>query len=149
VRGVFEFDPNLHPRDAHGHFADKLKGLKIGHETHLPDGILVKAVPSRSGGRSTRRFQVKQPPGDMHAALSNMMHNVDIAASTHPSAEQAARNALDRSARSNHPGSIGGTERYRSYDHFVREGDLGPEAKQPRAQPTGKPHPRKRHLRVA
>lgn len=120
-RGVVDFNPDLHPRDAHGEFAKVLQGLKVGHEAHLPDGTRVQAVKSGAGsGRTQRKFKVHAPSEDLHAALNNLVAGHSIASSTHKDAESAAINALDRSAHSATPSSVGGRKRYTSFEDYRR-----------------------------
>jgi hypothetical protein len=122
--GEKTFNPDDHPRDAHGEFTKALSKLHVGHGLALPDGTMVHATARKNKGRTERRFKVSQPPGDVHAALSNLTHGVEISSTTHRTAEQAARNALDRTARSGSPASLGGQTRFKDYGDYKRKTNL-------------------------
>lgn len=87
---IFKWDPNEHPRDLLGKFAEKLEGMQDGGKVMLPDGMTV----TKKGGR----------------------YRVGIGDMTTPSSfkkpESAAAKALDYSAASKHPDSLGGDISY-------------------------------------
>lgn len=118
------FDPGKHPRDWHGRWVDTVKGLRTGQSAQLPDGTTVTAYASKNKGRTTRRFRVQQAAGDMHEALRNLRAGVSTASVSKTSAEQAAMEALHRSARSANPASIGGAERFQDFHDFKRRKGL-------------------------
>lgn len=86
---TIKFDPNLHPRDRRGKFVDVLNKLGEGEKVEFPDGTRVT--------RKKAGFAVEgnDQPG------VNVKH-----------AKSAATDALNRSARSKHPDSLGGDQSF-------------------------------------
>lgn len=117
-----KWDPNEHPRNPLGRFTEILRGMKSGQSVDLPDGHRVEAHVSKRAGRSERRFKVHAPAGDMGEAIQNLVAGRSIQSKTHRLAENAARDALDRSAQSAHPNSLGGKKRYKDLADFERKG---------------------------
>ena len=103
------FTPNM-DRQAPAVLAAGLHDAAPGTETHLPDGTHIQ--------KHTNGFSVHNRNG---RELS--FHRGD----THEHAKNAARIALDMSARSHHEDSIGGSTHYNSYEHAALKhaGDTG------------------------
>jgi peptidoglycan hydrolase-like protein with peptidoglycan-binding domain len=91
--GFRGWDPKLHPRDLEGKFRQKVGGLNVGQTATLPGGGFVKKV---AGG-----FEFSDRSGK-RIKTSNF--------------GQAVKGALDRSASSTHPQSVGGRKRYEGID---------------------------------
>lgn len=100
---TFVWDPLLHPRTSHGKFAAKLGGLSPGNGVHLDAATQVSR--DKSGGfRVVRSGKIVK--------FSN--------------ASDAARHALDKSAKSTAPDSVGGPTSHADYNAFLHaHGALG------------------------
>lgn len=116
------FDPRLHPRDAHGQFTDVLSRLTppsaAGATTvTFPDGTRVKRDADGTlrvvrSGKITRGFRTER---------------------------EAAKDALDRSARGKQPDSLGGEKSYPSFEAAAKELELGTVGKVPDLNPKQDP----------
>lgn len=82
--GSVQFDPHQHPRDAHGQFIKVLEQLNINQMVEMPDGITIT--------RRAQDYKAVLPTGGIRVGQK----------------ETAATFALDESAKSLHPESIGG-----------------------------------------
>ncbi len=82
--GIINFDPAEHPRDLKGQFRKTIGGLSVGESAKLPDGTTVRSL---DGG-----YKI----GDTKVT----------------SAREAADTALNRSAKSDDPRSVGGAKKY-------------------------------------
>jgi hypothetical protein len=110
-----DFDPLKHPRNTRGEFSEILGGLAKGSAVHLPGGIAVE--------------KVKVAGQDMHRVVTpgHVSH--------HDSPEKAADHALELSARSTHPDSLGGARSHKDLPSALKTN----RAKARRAAATGKP----------
>lgn len=118
LREDSEFD-RLHPRDLLGRFAKKLAGLGPGEDATLPDGTRVLRSP------------VREPKYYVHGATGAPPTSTD-------SPEKAARRAMDISAQTSDPKSVGGEKTYASHLDAIRAADGAKgdgETKQPAAKP--------------
>lgn len=106
-------------RDSHGRFAHHIAGLSHFHgdELRLPDGTRVKADLDGS-------YRVVRSGKIVRGFLSP---------------HDAARDALDRSARAKHPRAVGGMRSFRTFQHFLDAGAPAPE-------PEPEPEPVRRKL---
>lgn len=94
------------PGKLHTEMTKAVRGLGVGQQTKLPDGAGVKAIRGRSSQLASRRVFVA-------------MGHSQTDTSTHKEAGPAAKAALDYSARSSHPDSVGGKRRYPDLESFV------------------------------
>lgn len=101
---AIKFDPHLHPRDRRGKFRDVLGKLESGQSAELPDGTKVT--------KHDKGFDVEGGGSKVTVA----------------GAHSAATEALNRSAKSTDPGSLGGATSYKSLRHFEgSQGEAPPE----------------------
>lgn len=111
---LVHFDPVKHPRDRLGQFRKALRKLKIGDEMRLPGGISIKRRDE---------FHLR-----IHAPNAKTL-NKPIDVKTYET-EKAARKALDRSANTPHPKTLGGADTASVYA-AVREEELAARARDP------------------
>lgn len=92
--GVIMFDPKLHPRDLKGRFQNALGGLADGQSLQMPDGTKVT--------RKGTGFDVHPTRGASRNARN---------------AGEATTDALNKSASSKHPDSVGGGKSFKNLDN--------------------------------
>lgn len=103
--GPIQFKPGEHPRDLRGRFKDTLAKLKVGQKVELPDGIGIQR-------------RQNDPANVKHGGVKSLLY---VSTSGNQSTwsptigpDDAAMVALARSARSDHPQSLGGTKSFLS-----------------------------------
>lgn len=96
------FDPRKHPKDRHGQFARLVGDLNHGDSVTLPDGIKVTLRDHK-----------------FHATVPHPRYpSTEPITVAHDYAPAAVATALNASAKSRHPDSLGGTRSYTSLRHY-------------------------------
>lgn len=107
---VIQWDPRLHPRDRVGRFRSMLTDLGKNDLIELPGSIIVRRVGRV--GRNTSEYQIES--GGVRRERGGAEERVVRTAS------RAAHVALDLSARSGHPDSLGRGRTFKSLKEFEK-----------------------------
>lgn len=108
--GVVNFDPRKHPRDPKGQFREILGGLVDGQSARLPDGLQVtRSDVKLDKGGTRKRYEVRHKNSTRGSAFYD-----------EKGIDQAAKAALDDSARSRRKDSLGGEVSHRSADEAIK-----------------------------